>query len=124
LETGIVSKVKKSKTINGKVIERIIGVNIEVDVVKSSIWKPYRTAPVTIIFDYGIDNVRSNLQFIKDHSKQSVYTLGEENIGKSMDDAIKYIEDNKLEKQLADEVVDLWEEIESKFDSQRKPKRQ
>ncbi len=123
LETNIVHKIKKSKKYNDKAVERVIGVSIEITVVKSSVWKPYHTAPLTIIFDYGIDNIRQNIQYIKDYSKETVYTLGGHNIGKSMDEAIKYIESNGLEKQLEDEVIDLWEDIESKFESERKPKR-
>jgi len=57
-------KIKIKKTIHGKEYDRIIGVETQIEVFKSSIWKPYHVAPVTIIFDYGIDDVRQNLQFI------------------------------------------------------------
>jgi len=123
LETKIIKTLKSKKTFRGKAIEKAIGVQIQVDVIKSSIWKPKRTATLTIIFDYGIDDIRENLQFIKDFSKKKIYTLNKDNIGQSMDDAINYIESNNLEKKLKKEVVDLWEEIESKFESDRKPKR-
>jgi hypothetical protein len=123
LQTAITKKISKEKTINGKEVTRIIGVRINVSVFKSSIWKPFRVAPVTIIFDYGIDDIRENLQFIKDHTKNTVYSLGGHQIDKSMDTAISWIEKHQLEQDLKEEVINLWEEIESKFDQERKPKR-
>ncbi len=123
LRTKINEKIKEKRTIAGKEVTRIVGVEIEVEVVKSSIWKPYRTAPVTILFDYGIDDIRQNLQFIKESTKATTYMLGGENIGRSLTDAIKFVEDERVEYVLRDEVITLWEEIESKFESDRKPKR-
>ena len=35
---------------------------------------------------------------------------------------IKIIEESKSENDLREQVIDLWEEIESKFESNRKPK--
>lgn len=115
-------KIKKKITINGKEEGRIVGVEVEFEVFKSSLWKPYHTAPVIIYFDYGIDDIRANLQFIKDHTRYTVYTLNGESLDKSMDKAISIVEEEGLEKDLKENVINLWEEIESKFDSIRKPK--
>lgn len=109
--------------VSGKEVIRVVGVETLVEVNKSSIWKPFHTAPVTILFDYGIDDVRANLQFVKEYSRQSVYTLDGEALSKSLNESIQIIEENKQEEQLRQEVILLWNEIESKFDSQRKPKR-
>ncbi len=115
-------KIIAKETIAGKLVTRVIGVETEIEVFKSSIWKPYRTAPLTILFDYGIDDVRQNLQFIKDHTKNTVYCLGEQKLDTSMEKSIKIIEKSGLENDLREQVIDLWEEIESKFESNRKPK--
>jgi recombination protein RecA len=115
-------KIKDKAKIVGKEVTRIIGVRVDIEVFKSSIWKPYRTAPVTIIFDYGIDDVRENLQFIKDFTKNTVYCLEGQELSNSMDKAIQIIEESNLEGKLKKEVITLWEEIESKFESERKPK--
>ena len=64
LKTKIVDKIKRKKKFHGEEVTRIIGVEIEVEVFKNSIWKPYRVAPVTIIFDYGIDNILTSLYFL------------------------------------------------------------
>jgi len=116
-------KIKEKRKVAGKEVTRVVGVEVQVEVFKSSIWKPYHTAPLTILFDYGIDDIRQNLQFIKDHTNYNVYTLGGEGLDKSMAEAIKMIEEDHLEQQLREEVITLWEDIESKFKTERKSKR-
>lgn len=123
LQTSVKTKIKKEKTYHGKPISRIIGVEIDVTVFKNTVWKPFRTAPVTIIFDYGVDDIRQNLQFVKNYSKSSVYTIGNENLDKSIDESIAKIENEGREEELRQEVILLWNRIESQFDSHRKPKR-
>jgi recombination protein RecA len=122
LQTSNVKKMKLEKEIADKKQERVIGVTTDIYVYKSSIWKPYHVAPVVIIFDYGIDDIRANLQFIKDWTKGTVYSLGGESLSNNMDKAIKMIESDGLEKQLKEETISLWEDIESKFIQERKPK--
>ena len=116
-------KIKEKRRIAGKEVVRVIGVETLIEVFKSSIWKPFRTAPVTILFDYGVDDVRANLQFIKDHTSLTVYGIQGASLGKSMEEAIHNIEKDHLEESLKEEVIDLWEEIEQKFVIERKPKR-
>lgn len=117
-------KIKLKRKIAGKEETRVIGVETQIEVFKSSIWKPYHTAPVTILFDYGIDDIRQNLQFIKDHTTNKVYTCRGEELSNSMEESIKIIEGEEGYVQiLHQEVIDLWEEIESKFTQERKPKR-
>ena len=115
-------KIKSEQSIKGKKQTRVIGTEIEIEVYKSSVWKPYHTAPVTIIFDYGIDDVRTNLQFVKSNTKATTYVIGGESIGRSIEEAIQHVEKNNLEGVLKDEVIDLWETIEGKFESNRKNK--
>jgi recombination protein RecA len=123
LRTSIEKKHKIEKTFAGKKVERIIGVRAMVEVTKSSIWKPFHTAPVTIIFDYGIDNLKDSLQFIKDYSKYNVYTLEEKSLSNDIEKAVKIIEEDELELSLKNEVINLWENIESKFITNRIEKR-
>jgi len=119
------SKINDAIKIAGKERKRVIGVETEFEVFKNSLWKPYRTAPVTIIFDYGIDDIRQNLQFIKDYTNNTQYTLGGETLANSMELAIEKVEEDPVRvKQLREEVIDLWLEVEAKFDTNRKPKNQ
>jgi RecA/RadA recombinase len=103
--------------------ERVVGVRTEIEVFKSSIWEPFHTAPLTILFRYGIDDIRENLRYIKENTKNTVFALNGNTLSKSLDEAIDMIEKDGKEEELRDQVIDLWEEIEKKFDLGRKPKR-
>ena len=123
LRTFQPEKIWKKLTVAGKETKRVIGVKTKIEVFKSTIWKPYRTAPLTILFDYGVDDVRQNLQFIKDYTKATIYTIGSfSDLDKSMDKSIQIVEMEGWEDKLRDEVIDLWENIEGLFDSERKKK--
>ncbi len=117
------AKIKKKIKFAGKDVTRIIGVNISIEVFKNSTWKPHRTASLTILFDYGIDDIRQNLQFIKDYTNNSTYTVGDKKLNISIDKSIQIVERDVLEVELREQVIDLWEYIESKFDSNRKNKK-
>ena len=117
------SKIKDEKTINGKDIERVVGVETPIEVFKSSVWKPYRNASVFIMFDYGIDDIRANLQFVKQMTKATTYVVRDEKAGVSMADAIAWVEKHGLEEDLKEQTIDLWEAVEEKFEIERKPKK-
>ena len=123
LRTSNPKKVNQVEKIAGKEVKRAIGIEITIEVSKSSIWKPLHTAPVTILFDYGIDDVRENLVFLKRYTKASIYTLGGEKLAVSLSKAVEMVEEDNLEGSLREEVINLWEEIEEKFETERKPKK-
>jgi recombination protein RecA len=116
-------KIWNTKDIVGKDVKRCIGVDVDIEVFKSSIWKPFHTAPVSIIFDYGVDDIRANLQFVKDYTKNTKYMVGEQSLATSFEKSIRMVEKLDLVKELKEQVIDLWEEIEEKFETERKPKR-
>jgi protein RecA len=122
LQTKILSKIKPKRKIAKKEETRVTGIEIQVEVIKSSVWKPHRKAPLTIIFDYGIDDIGENLRFLKDFTGSSTYILGGSVLAKNRRDSTRIIEDANAEGELREAVIDLWEEIEEKFDSDRKPK--
>jgi len=117
-------KVKTGEKIIGKKkVKMVLGTKVKVEVYKSSISVGFKSAEVYIINDYGIDDIRANLQYIKDHTKNKQYMVNDEPVGASMEDAITKVEDDDLIQELKEEVIDLWEYIESKFAQKRKPKR-
>ena len=115
-------QIKKEVKIKGKLEKRSIGIEGILEVVKSSIWKPYRSAPITIYFDYGIDDVRENLKYIKRYTGATTYMYKENKLGTSLDGAVDLIEKNDWEKKLKKQVILLWEEVEEKFKVERKKK--
>jgi RecA/RadA recombinase len=117
-----IGKIKKKVKLASRVeVEKIIGINSLCTIVKSSIDEPFRTAPINIIFGYGIDDIRANLQYRKDMTKETSYDVITKTYG-PMQDAIKHIEENGLEKELREKTIVLWEEIQEQFSVNRKPK--
>lgn len=115
-------KIKDKLTVGGKEVQRVVGIKTSIEVFKSTVWKPYHTAPLTILFDYGIDDIRQNLQYIKDYTKNTIYTVEGKELDRSMEKAIQMIEEDHLEANLKKETIALWEEIEQKFKQNRIPK--
>ncbi|MFW6272179.1 MAG: hypothetical protein ACOC2U_00150 [bacterium] len=117
------SIIKNEITFKGKKIKRPVGIEGVIEVDKSSIWKPHRDATITIFFDYGIDDIRENLKYIKKYKNNTVYTVNDRKLNRSLDKSIQIVEEKNLENELKEEVIDLWEEIESKFETDRKKKK-
>ena len=116
-------KIKSEVKIKGKIVTRIIGIEGTIEVDKSSIWKPHRTAPISIYFDYGIDDIRENLKFVKKYTGATMYYVNDTKLSPSIENSIQMVEDNDLEEVLKNQVIDLWVDIESKFEVERKPKK-
>jgi recombination protein RecA len=116
-------KIKKTVKVSGKEVERVIGIEVQVEVFKNSVWSPYRKAPLYILFDYGIDDIRANLQFIKDYTKNKVYTINDETLSNSLSESIEKVEEDEREYELREEVIALWHTIENKFKQTRKKKK-
>jgi recombination protein RecA len=112
---------KKVKLTSGKEVEKTIGIISECHIVKSSVDDPFRSAEIYILFGYGIDDIRANLQYIKDINKDTTYIVNEKSFV-SMDKAIDYVEKNNLELEVKEKVIDLWEEVEKSFKFERKKK--
>ena len=123
LRTSSGKKIKQEIKVKGRTVSKVMGIVTQVEVFKNSTDAPYRTADVYIGFDYGIDDIRANLQYLKDFTKTSVYSLNGRSLSKSMDEAISIIEDEGLESELKEAVIDLWESIQAKFSKDRKPKK-
>lgn len=116
-------KVKtKEKQIGSKKVKKVIGTKVKVEVYKNSCDVAYRTADIYIMNGYGIDDIRANLQYIKDYTTNKTYKVGDINLGNALEPAIQKVEQEGLEKKLKKEVVKLWNEIEEKFKIERKPK--
>jgi recombination protein RecA len=111
-------KDKKSKD----TFEKVIGIESEAFVIKS-IDDPYRKASIYIIFGYGIDDIRGNLQYIKDMTNSTVYTCPDGKTYQQLNAAIGHVEKSDLIDQLKENTIDLWESIEAKFNLNRPTKR-
>jgi RecA/RadA recombinase len=111
-----VSKIKKKVKVGAKSkeIEGIIGIYSEVYVFKSSVDIPYRSCPLSIVFGYGIDTIRDELQYYKDMTGDSAYNVFDKTVV-GLEAACIYIEQNGLAERLKDRTVGLWNEVQAKF---------
>ena len=120
LKFGNPEKIYKEVEFKGKKLKEVVGIETEVEVIKTAD-TPYRKAPVIILYGYGIDDIRANLEYIKKYKGQTTYCLNGASINTSLEKAIRLIEgDAALVKRLKEETIDLWEEIRDKFATDRK----
>jgi RecA/RadA recombinase len=112
----IYSKMKEKEDRKG----RVVSVTIELTAEKTRHPRPFRKCLVPIIFDYGIDNKASELDYLFDLRSAETGELLKraKNViwdDKEMDrDAlIAYIEKNNLEKELTRRCIEKWEAEES-----------
>lgn len=120
-ETG-----KIKETIDGK--PYIVGVMIRAKTYKNKIIAPYKECDFEILFDYGVDNIGSNVDFLYDLKTDTGLPRKKINISinkKTFTDRnllIKYIEREGLEQFILQETTKKWKEIQSKLQPNRKKK--
>lgn len=113
---------KTAKLESGKEVEKVIGINSLARIVKSSVDEPFREAPISIIFGHGLDDIRNNLQYIKDMEKTTTYFAVDRNF-QAIEHAIRHIEANSLEEELREKTMDVWYGVEHALRYERKPKK-
>ena len=105
-----------------KISDRVVGVNIRAKVDKNKVWKPYREAEFPILFEYGIDDVGSMVDFLID--QKVIQKSGPRYVWKDKkiyrENLIVELEDCKEE--VVKLVEDTWNALEEKCKVKRKPK--
>lgn len=121
----IVRKVKNKETrkIEEKkqTLTKIVGIEAECTIVKSSISEEYQKAPIYVISRVGIDDIRANLIWLKKIQSLTMFPCVDAEYAQ-IGAAVKYIEDNNLEAQLRENVINTWETVERLFRIKRKKK--
>jgi recombination protein RecA len=113
------------KNIKGK-RNRVVGITIKAKLDKNKIGRPFRECFINILFDMGVDNISTNVDFLYDlktdtGKEKKVSTLNpiswetEKFAFTEKEKFIKYIEDNKQEKELNNKVKELWYDIEKEI---------
>jgi RecA/RadA recombinase len=125
-------KIQETVKLRGKEHKQTIGTAMDIYVAKSSIWIGYLSAPVYLLNNYGIDDIRANLIYLKQYGPKvkkdngvdySGYTLNGEKLAPGINDAIDIIEKENAQDDLKETVIDLWEEIQSLFRTDRRKRR-
>jgi len=114
-----------------KTEKHLYGIEVEAFIKKSSLDRAYRTATLRLIFNYGLDDIGANLEWLKQHgtmaehptdpTKKAGYVIGDKNFV-SLDRAIEYVEQNDLEDAVRETVIDVWGQIEEQVKPKRKEK--
>lgn len=106
---------KDSKVENAKGITT--GFWVGFDVIKNKVSIPYREAEFKIQFDYGMDDIETNLFFLSkiqngvakaEKKLTTIKLFGDE---KKLSTWVSHIEDNNLEDELRKEVFNVWTEF-------------
>jgi RecA/RadA recombinase len=105
-----------------KEIEKVIGVKTKFTTVKNSIDDPHQEGFFYIVFGYGIDDIRTNLQYMKEKRGETTYDAVQKRF-QSLDDACVFVEQEGLEKELRTNVIKMWERIQREFQIPRLPKK-
>lgn len=115
----LIRKLVKEVKVPGstKKVKRYYGIEVDAFIYKSNIDIPFRKAKLFITFNYGIDDIRGNLWWLKEHGLKF-----EDKKIAQLDKMVKYVEDNNLEKKLRERVITKWLEVEEQLTPKRKPK--
>jgi RecA/RadA recombinase len=117
-------KTPREITVRGKEYVRVVGVHTKVDVYKSSVGQPHYSAPLHIVYDYGIDDVRANLEYVKEKVGGASYRVDDgHRLDQGLDRSIRMVEEGELEPRLRAYTAQVWREFESKFKVERPAKR-
>ena len=102
------------KTVNKK--GRTIGNSTLAKVTKNRLTGKRREAPISIYYDYGVDDIQENIQFLVDETifpkKKQTIIAEELNVEGTVDKIIKHVELNGLQDDLQKLVGQSWKEIE------------
>jgi recombination protein RecA len=115
-------EIKKTWKRAGNILEKAIGIRSTATIVKSSCDDPFRSVPLFILFGQGIDDIRGNLNWLKETENTPNYVIGKKSFSR-VESAIDYIEETENETWLRGRVIRLWAEIEDHFRQERKPKK-
>jgi len=104
---------------------RECGATIKIKTDKTSNDTPGREGFIELVYDYGIDNIATNINYLYDlktdtgKNKEGINKkkLDWDGVEYTKPKLIKYIEDNSLEDGLSDRVIEKWNDIEESISS-------
>jgi len=111
-ELWIKEKQKLRATKKGE--ERVYGIDVACRVEKNKCAKPFRECNFQILYDYGIDNLSSMINYL--WGKKQINFDGQ--TFKTKKPFIKYIEDNNYERLIEEKTEQKWHEIEHAFEAE------
>lgn len=108
---------KLKKTFKGET--RVYGVRIRAKFKRNKTAKPFREAESVLLFNYGVDDVSSMIDYLYGPEVKKINFDGAEFTRKTF---IDYIEENDLEDILVEMCEEKWLDIEKEIEPKRKRK--
>ena len=106
---------------------RVVGVTIKAKAKKNKISRPFREGFLELLFDYGIDDIATNIQYLYDLKTPAGKTKSEKLNwdGKPfiMRGLVKHIEKNSFETELRKRVAEKWNQVEDSISSKERKKK-
>lgn len=104
-----------------------IGITVKAKNTKSKTPRPYRECYLKLFFEYGLDDITTNIDYLYDFLTPKGQLIknpkGEWNeVSMNRKELIDYVEKNNLQKELRKKVRDKWEALEESVKLNRKPK--
>jgi recombination protein RecA len=106
------------KTVKGET--RTYGVQVKAKLERSKVSKPFREADFTILFDYGVDQILSDIVYLFGEKEKNIEFNGQ-SFG-NQEKLVAYIEENNLQDELAEMVEEKWNVVEDGIKANRKKK--
>ena len=108
-----------------KNVDIATGIEIKANVKKNRVWKPFRIANFNILFEYGIDDLGSMVDYLIDKkfylkSGNGKITYGENTYAREA--FIQFISNSNKEQEVKDAVKQVWDKLELDALVIRKPK--
>lgn len=117
-----------SETEKHKIKDHVVGISVKAKIKKNKIGKPFRECFFDILFDYGIDDIASCIDYVFElktetgKTKKACKIEWDGEIFKNRGKLIQYIDDKKQEKKIAQEAIDIWNDIEKEIAPKRRSK--
>jgi len=113
---------REVKLNSGVKISKAIGIRSECYIKKSTVDDPFRTCSIYILFNYGIDDIRGNLHYLKSMTGDTMFTCADGKRFIGIEQAIRHTESNNLADDLKKSVIKLWNAAEEAFKCSRSAK--
>jgi len=117
-------KEKLHKKVKGH--DLVYGIRVRAKCERNKVAKPFREAEFKILFDYGVDDVGSMIDWLfgfkREDNKKKIKSVSWDNKDMTPEKAVRYIEEHNQEAVLKEMVEQRWRELEDSLLPRRKPK--